>query len=145
MVSNNILPDSRLKDDTLGTVMADFEFEEFEFDSRSGLFVPVKRKYRLEMQPIFCANCGKLDGYIPRGLMAWVCFLCDPCSETHGAQASLLDKPDKSFWDAVAHEMFLRYGRALTQQELIQLVERKELPRGLQLLERESPFVLWEK
>lgn len=118
--------------------MANWEFDEFEL--RSGVYVPVKKKYRLEMQPIYCIGCGNLEGWVPRGIMAWVSFLCNSCSETHGLEAALLDKPDKEFWNAVGTEMFNAYGRALTQQELSALVERGELSRGLQLLERESPF-----
>ncbi len=132
------LPDSRCANDTIGTVMVDWEFDELE--KVGGVFRMVKKKHRLEMQPIYCVNCGKLEGYIPRGTVSWVCFLCNLCSDTHGYNAALLPCPDKDFWDAVASEMFAAYGRALTQKELICLVDQGKLSRGLQLLERESPY-----
>jgi hypothetical protein len=136
-MSKDVLPDSRLKDETLGSVVANFEFDEVALVN--GLPRLVKKKYRLEMLKIFCWNCGALQGYVPQGVMSWVSFLCNPCAAVCGEAAALLDTPDAEFWRVVSAEMERLYGRGLTQQELIVLVERSELPHSLQLLEKESP------
>jgi hypothetical protein len=133
----HVLPDSRMKD-PVGTVMVNWEFEEVELVGN--VFKLVKKKYRLEMEQIFCVNCGCTQGWIPRGLFAWICFLCDDCSAKYGKDAANYLTPDAEFWNVVREEMVKAYGRPLTQQELAALVERNELTPALKLLERESPY-----
>ncbi len=125
MSEPNVLPDSRLKD-AKGTVMVDWP-------TATG-------KIRLELEPIFCFNCGTPAGYVPKGIMSFVSWLCQPCSEEWGATASLHSSPDQEFWDAVGAEMVARFGKALTQDELWVLAEQGRLGRNLELLARESPY-----
>lgn len=126
----NVLPDSRLAS-TVGDVVADWEwYDEFG----------VRHKDRLTLQPIYCFNCGTPAGYVPRDVMSFVSWLCQPCSEKHGEAASLWDSSDREFWRAVGEEMRARFGRALTQGELAALADQNRLGRGLELLARESPF-----
>lgn len=135
----HVLPDSRLRD-PLGTVMVNWEFEEIERVPQPPFFKRVRRKYRLEMERIYCPECGKCKGWIPRGIFSWVCFLCDSCAETHGEKYAKCKTPDHQFWAAVGHEMESRFGRALTGDELNRLAERAELGRLLDLLNLESPL-----
>jgi hypothetical protein len=99
----------------------------------------VLRVIRLELEPIFCVNCGKPNGFVPRGIMSFVSWLCLPCSETWGETASLWESSDREFWRKVAYEMVRKYGRGLTQEELFRLGEQGRLG-SLALLARESPF-----
>lgn len=126
MSNPNVLPDSRLKDPK-GTVMVDW-------GTATGETV------RLELEPIFCFNCGKPNGYVPRDIMSFVSWLCQPCSDRWGHDASLHVHADQEFWDKVGHEMQTRYGRALTQLELWALAEADRLPEAMKLLIRESPY-----
>lgn len=136
-MNEHTLPDSRAKNPT-GTVVANLELDEIH--PVNGILQVVRRKYRLEMERIYCWNCGRTKGWVPRGIFSWVSFLCDPCSDSVGAAAALLPANDAEFWAKVGEEMHRSYGRVLTQQELWELAERGELSRGLQLLERESPY-----
>lgn len=122
----NILPDSRLQG-SIGNVMADWP------DGNGGTT-------RLELQPIYCFNCGRPNGYVPVGIMSFVSWLCTPCAEKWGHDASLHTCPDQEFWDKVHEEMMARFGRALTERELSALAEHGKLGRGLELLDRESPY-----
>lgn len=131
------LPDSRLKN-PIGTVLVDWEFEEYRFQGQ--ILYKRKVRHRLELEPIFCFNCGVRKGYVPKGLFSWIAFLCDPCSEDVGEAALALDRPDIEFWYKVEEEMRKTYGRALSQAELETLAARGELSHGLQLLERECPL-----
>lgn len=137
MSNRHTLPDSRLRSAT-GTVMVDWEFEELRLVG--GVLHRRKVRRRLELEPIYCFNCGAPKGHVPRGIFSWVAFLCDPCSEAVGAAALGLDRGDAEFWAKVYEEMEASYGRALTQEELEALAARGELSRGLQLLERECPL-----
>lgn len=137
---SDTLPDSRVKNPT-DTKMVTWEFDEIEQTIENGLplFRRVVRKHRFEMERVFCAECSKEKGWIPRGIFSWFCILCDSCSETKGLDYAKCDKPDQEFWDKVTEEMQARFGRGLTQHELNRLAERSELGRLLELLNRESP------
>lgn len=137
MGNAHTLPDSRLKN-PVDTVMVNWEWEEYRV--HRGQVQKRVVRHRLELEPIFCFQCGKRKGYVPRGLFSWVSMLCDPCSEALGGTPLELDHPDAEFWAKVSEEMERTYGRALTQTELDMLAERGELSRGLQLLERECPL-----
>lgn len=126
MTTPNVLPDSRLHDPK-GTVMADWDMGD-------------GTTRRIELEPIFCFSCGTPAGYVPREAMSFVSWLCLPCSEKYGEQAALWQSSDREFWLAVAEEMRVRFGRALTQQELWALAEQGRLGSALELLARESPY-----
>jgi hypothetical protein len=125
----DVLPDSRLKD-RRETVVADWKV-------CAGLET---KTIRMELEPIFCFNCGKPNGYVPVDIMSFVSWLCEACSEAWGNEASLHTHSDQAFWDKVGEEMLTKFGRSLTQAELWQLAQQGRLGRGLELLERESPY-----
>ena len=126
----DVLPDSRLAS-AVGEVMADWPITD-EFGNRKVI--------RLCLQPIFCFNCGKPNGYVPVGIMAWVSWLCPPCAEKWSPEASALMAPDDEFWRAVAEEMQTRFGHVLSQAELERLAEQGRLGSALEKLDRESPY-----
>ncbi len=121
------LPDSRLADRDFGTVMMDWP-------------LPDGTTVRIECSPIYCANCGELQGHCPRWSTTWACYLCLPCLELHGAIAGTLAVPDQEFMDAVAYEMQARFGRQLTADELVVACEQGQLGSALEKLARESPY-----
>jgi hypothetical protein len=125
----DILPDSRLKDPK-GTVMADWPITD-EFGHT--------RTLRIQLEPIFCFNCCKPNGYVPREVMSFVSWMCEPCSEKWGEKASMHKCSDAVFWEKVREGMLEKYGRALTQAELETLAAQDKLGQ-LKLLERESPY-----
>jgi hypothetical protein len=97
---------------------------------------------RVELEPIFCFNCGKSNGYVPRDIMSFVSWLCEACSETWGVVANDYMSSDETFWRDVQEEMLARFGRVLTQAELDGLAEQDRLGPALKKLERESPYKL---
>lgn len=124
----NILPDSRLADPK-GTVMVDWQ-------NTDGTFI------RLELEPIYCFNCGKSNGYVPRDIMSFVSWLCMSCSEKWGEYADSWIVSDEIFWNDVAVEMLTRFGHILTHEELWSLGEQGRLGTALELLTRESPYAI---
>lgn len=132
-----VLPDSRLRDPK-ATVMADWPVTVVAADGTE-----TTKTIRLELEPVFCINCGKPNGYVPREIMSFVSWLCMPCAETWGEHANNWQTSDQEFWDVVAAEMLDRFGRVLTQKELEQLAERGHLGSALEKLEKESPYVMW--
>ena len=73
--------------------------------------------------PVFCANCGIPYGYVPEENCSFACWLCQKCSETHGAIANTMTMPDEVFWAKVKAEQVERYGRVLTEPELAAVAE----------------------
>ena len=130
-MSDTVLPDSRLRDSDYGNVVADW----LTLDAQGQ-----PHRIRLTLQPIFCFSCGKPQGYVPRDVVSWVCWMCQPCSEKCGDAAALCPHPDSQFWRDVAAEMVARFGHALTMEETNALAEQGRLGRALELLERESPY-----
>lgn len=126
----DILPDSRLKDPK-GIVMCDWPMGN-------------GKTVRLCMEPIFCFNCGKPNGYVPQHIMSFVSWLCLDCSVTWGKEASLHSSADEEFWKAVENEMVAKFGKGLTQKELSDLAEHGKLGKPLELLEKESPYKVWK-
>lgn len=123
---NGVLPDSRLRDPK-GTLMVDWD-------------MPGGGHVRIEVEPVFCANCGKPHGLVPKENTTWAFWLCQDCFEEHGVPANLLVEPDRDFWDKVSGEMYDHYGHLLNQQELTQLAEQGWGP--LAKLVKESPIKL---
>lgn len=123
-MSADILPDSRLKSDK-GSLMMDWPLGD-------GRFV------RTEVVPVFCANCGKPNGYVPRDNTTWAFWLCQRCFDEHGLPAGLMAAPDDAFWESVQQEMLDRYGRILTEAELQRLAEQGWGP--LANLAKDSPI-----
>src|SRR5215469_6543855 len=115
MGNKHTLPDSRLRN-PVDTVMVDWAWDEYR--TVAGQLQTRRVRHRLELEPIFCWECGKRQGYVPRGLFYWVSMLCNGCSEKLGGAPLELDHPDAEFWDKVSEEMERSYGRPLSQAEL---------------------------
>jgi hypothetical protein len=79
-------------------------------------------------QPIYCANCGKEGGLVPEENMTTVLWLCDICAETHGAIEGAVCVPDAVFYAKVELEQREKYGRLLTEQELVDVVAADASP-----------------
>jgi hypothetical protein len=123
------LPDSRLSlRPDLGSVVVDWPMP----DGVSTV--------RVECVPVFCANCGKANGFCPRDNTAWAFWLCQPCFDVYGAVANTWSQPDAAFWANVHHEMEARFGRVLTDAELALAWDAGQLGRPLELLAKESPY-----
>lgn len=120
-----VLPDSRLATPKCG-VMCDWP-------------MPDGTTRRIEAEPIYCANCGKFHGYVPRENTTFVFWLCEPCYTQFGAQAGLYAVPDDEFWQTVHEEMRARFGRVLTAAD-IGLMSEDDLGPLLTKLLRESPI-----
>jgi hypothetical protein len=126
-VTLDVLPDSRLKDPNQGAVMADFT-------------LPSGQTVRLQMSPVFCANCGADGGYVPTENMTFAFYICQKCHDSCGAIAGTLAVPDEEFRRTVAYEMEERFGKALTAEEIHLAVETGRLGTALDALLRESPY-----
>lgn len=122
-----VLPDSRLKDQTLGSQVVDWP-------------LPGGGTVRCEAVRIYCANCGKLYGWVPKDNTAFAFWLCAKCFESFGTAAGMCAVPDAEFAEAVAFEMNERFGRTLTETEIVYFQERGELGTALEKLARESPY-----
>lgn len=93
---------------------------------------------RLNMQPIFCANCGKLGAYVPEENMTFAFWLCDgPCSEKWGTLAGTYASTDEQFWAKVKDEMLEKYGCYLTEEGVLRAQEESG---PLATLLKESPL-----
>lgn len=116
-----VLPDSRLHD-SKGVIRAQF--------GHWG---------RINLRPIFCANCGKLGAYVPEENCTFAIWLCDsPCAAHWGPQYGLAAMPDEVFWQKVQQEQMEKYGRFLDPAEL--QVEAENSTSAMAKLLRESPI-----
>lgn len=129
MVNTHVLPDSRLHDDSLGSIMVDWD-------------MPDGSKVRIEVVPIYCGNCGKLYGHVPKENTTFVFWLCRKCFEHHGAIAGTYAMPDDEFNQKVAFEMREKFHRDLTDLELFHLAEHGKLGTALENLVKDSPYLV---
>ena len=121
MANENLLPDSRMASPT-GVIR--IEFGEWG---------------RINMQPIFCANCGKLGAYIPEENMTFAFWLCNgPCSDQWATLAGTYTSSDEVFFEKVAQEMLETYGHYLTEKEVI--AAEAEKSGAFRALLNESPI-----
>lgn len=78
--------------------------------------------------PVFCANCGTEGGLCPEENMTFMFYLCNPCFAKHGAITHTYVMPDDVFFQKVHDEQMERYGRILTHQELVTIVQEDASP-----------------
>lgn len=109
----DLLPDSRLQDRSKGIIRG----------TRPGFGT-------INWTPIFCAHCGKPNGFVPEENMDFVCWLCNRCSEEHGAElaGATYMMPDEVFWMKAQREQLEKYGRLLTEHELLAVTESATTP-----------------
>jgi hypothetical protein len=120
-MSQDILPDSRMKNPT--------GVKRIEFGKWG----------RINMEPIFCASCGKLGAYAPSESMTFAFWLCDgPCTDQWGTLAGTYTTSDEEFFKKVAAEAVER-GCNLTEREIVAIEESSCNP--LSKLLKESPLL----
>lgn len=96
---------------------------------------------RVEAEPIYCANCGKLWGHVPKENTTFTFFLCKGCYEKHGEIANTYVQPDDEFMRDVAFELEKRFGPdGGTVENIFAAFERNELGPELTALLKDSPF-----
>jgi ribosomal protein L37AE/L43A len=95
---------------------------------------------RIEVEPVYCANCGKKYGFVPRDNTAFTFWLCRKCFDTYGEVANTYAMPDEDFNNAVAAEMEARFGHHLSDKEITDLTQGNNLGKMLEALERDSPY-----
>lgn len=135
MVGTDILPDSRLLggDSTLNSVMGDWQ-------------LPDGSIVRIEVVPTYCGSCGLASGqYVPKDNTVFTFCLCRPCYEKYGEIAGTMVSSVEEFNRAVEAEMMEKFGRALTDLELFQLLEQGQLGSALEKLNKESPYKVWKQ
>lgn len=97
-------------------------------DSRAKVTKNVIFRAGVAWVPIFCANCGAKGGSVPEENMTFVFWQCAPCHEKYGALTTMAVMPDEVFWEQVKQEQLEKYGRILTDQELIDVVAADASP-----------------
>ena len=118
---SNMLPESRLK------------------NKKGAKFIVFGEHGKLEMEPIFCASCGKLGAYVPAENMTFAFWLCNgPCADKWATLAGTYTSPDEEFWRRVKGEMIEKYGHYLDEQGVLKAEESS--CNSLALLLRESPL-----
>jgi hypothetical protein len=130
--NEHVLPDSRLRDRNLGTVMGDW-------------LLPSGETVRIEASPVHCANCGLFLTYVPKDNTSSTFFLCRKCFERHGVVPGTHATPEDEFNRKLEAEMAERFGRTMTAEELVAAEQLGQLGSGLELLARESPYPVPEK
>ena len=68
--------------------------------------------------PIFCANCGVPNGFVPKDFCTFAFWLCDLCCAAHGTIAHTYTEPDRVFWERVREATREGSPRALTTIEI---------------------------
>jgi len=93
---------------------------------------------RINMQPIFCANCGKLGAYVPEENMTFAFWLCNGCEAQWATLAGTYTTSDEQFYATVAEEMIETYGHYLTEPEV--MAAEQSTTGSLSTLLKESPL-----
>jgi hypothetical protein len=86
--------------------------------------------------PTFCANCGAEGGKVPEENMTFLFWLCNKCAETHGQIAGTMMMPDEVFFERLKQEQLAYYGRIMTEEELIVVVQEDASPLARLIKER---------
>lgn len=124
----HVLPDSRAKNETFGSQMVDWE-------------LPGGGTVRLEAVLVYCANCGKEYGYVPRENTTFAFWLCNKCYGTYGGVVGTYAMPDDEWSAAVRYELQAKCGgRDATPEEIVALIESGCLGAALEALAREAPY-----
>jgi hypothetical protein len=80
-------------------------------------------KNGVEWIPIFCANCGVDGGYVPKPSEHFAFFLCDEnqngCSSKWSPMVDHMVVPQEKFWEVARQEQLERYGREMTEVEIL--------------------------
>lgn len=78
--------------------------------------------------PIYCASCSAPGGLVPQENMTFAFYLCNECFKLYGHLTTMMVMPDEQFWEMLKQEQLDQYGRLLTNEELITIVEADASP-----------------
>lgn len=78
--------------------------------------------------PVFCANCGIEGGWCPEDNMTFLFYQCRKCDQTYGEIAGTMKMPDEVFFEKVKQEQLSSYGRFLSEEELVAIVQEGASP-----------------
>lgn len=118
----DILPDSRTRERSKG---------------RTG----VKWHAGMWWVPVYCASCGKPYGYVPEQNCDFACWLCNDCSDKHGAVANTYQMPDEVFWKKVEEAQLEHYSQLLGPEELLRILEEGNSPLAKLMREKVKDHV----
>ena len=120
-MSGECLPESRLK------------------EKKGAIFMVWGAWGKIQMEPIFCASCGKLGGYCPAENMTFAFWLCDGlCADKWATLAGTYVSTDEVYWEKVKGEMIEKYGHYLDEAGVLKAEE--STCNSLATLLRESPL-----
>ncbi len=77
----------------------------------------------LNWVPIYCANCGADGGFVPEENCNFAFYLCNACAEKWSPLEGTYLVPDNVFWQRLKEEQISRYGRELSETELVELLK----------------------
>ncbi|SRR6266566_1482486 len=130
---SDALPSSLLKSrPEFGSVMADWK-------------MPDGTTVRCECAMVYCANCGCEFGYVPLENTNFAFWLCNQCYEVYGRVAGTYVMPDDEFNQSVSYELERKFGRILTEKEVIEAIAQDKLSPELKALEKDSPYRNYNK
>lgn len=70
--------------------------------------------------PVYCANCGRLEGMVPEENITHAFFLCDEkCAPMWANLAGTYTTPDEVFYREVQEFQMNKYGRILSLEEMV--------------------------
>jgi hypothetical protein len=123
----NVLPDSRLADKNARS-------EQGLWECADGTRV------RVEAIPAYCVSCGKWLSKVPKDTTVHIALICRKCYDRDPACFAGMVGSEEEFNRKLEDEMLSKYGRYLSDVELLQLYEDQNLSVGLQMLLRETPY-----
>jgi hypothetical protein len=97
------------------------------------------RGHGLNWEPIFCANCGCPGGFCPEENMDFMFYLCDRCVYKYGKIAGTMLVPDEVFYEKVRQEQLASYGRELSPDEVLKVLEEDASPLSKLVKSRHHP------
>lgn len=89
--------------------------------------------------PVFCANCGADGGYVTEESITHFFYLCNSCVGKYGPIAATMTIPDEVFFQQMKELQLATYGRILTDEELVAIVEANASPLAT-LLKGRRPY-----
>lgn len=90
--------------------------------------------------PVFCANCGRNGGMCPEENMTFLFYQCPPCSDKYGDLTGTMKMPDEVFFEQMKNEQMESYGRQVTEQELVSIVQEDASPLATLIKSRQQLF-----
>ena len=99
-------------------------------DSRLSLIYTVKGavwRNGAWWEPVFCMSCGKEGGLTTCEGTTFLGWLCDDCGKYGDIDGAFVE-PDRIHWARIELEQRERFGRVLTEEELVAIVAADASP-----------------